>query len=490
MSTTDETMPLVPKSPKLIWYDEVDELSSIDEVNGRNALILTREAMSIGKSSIPLTVTFFLQYSLTVVSIFSVGQMGKEELAAISLAIMTLNVSISVFNGMATCLDTFCAQAYGGKKYHLVGLYFQRCTAMILVFAIPIMIMWYYSGYLLSFIVPQDEKKLVLLAQTYLRYISFGAPGYIFFETGKRFLQAQHIFTAGQYSLFIVAPINVLLNYLLVWNSRVGLGFIGAPISTAISYWLMSFILLGYAIFIDGKECWFGLNVRESFNFKEWGSMMSLALNGTAMLLSEFVAFEILTLSASRFGTSSLAAQSIASTVATLSFQIPFAVSVAVSTQLANYIGAQNLQSANTTLRVARIFAFGLGLVNCVVLVVFGKSIAASFTNEDGVTNLAVVVLRILGINQLYDCPNILFAGCLRGQGRQHVGSILNLLAYYVLAVPLALVLGFRFQFGLFGLWSGLGVGIFTLASSEYWFLKNSNWDAILLASRHRNFYH
>jgi MATE family multidrug resistance protein len=350
--------------------------------------------------------------------------------------------------------------------------------------------MWYYSGYLLSFVVPQDERKLVLLAQTYLRYISFGAPGYIFFETGKRFLQAQHIFTAGQYSLFIVAPINVILNYLLVWDSRIGLGFIGAPISTAISYWLMSFILLGYATFIDGKECWFGLKMKESFNFREWGSMMSLALNGTAMLLSEFIAFEVLTLSASRFGTSSLAAQSITSTFATLSFQIPFAVSVAVSTQMANYIGAQNLKSAKTTLYVAKIFAFGLGLVNCVVLVVFGKQIATSFTDDVVVTDLAVVALRVLGINQLYDCPNILFAGCLRGQGRQQVGSILNLLAYYVIAVPLALILGFRFQFGLLGLWCGLGVGIFTLAGSEYWFLRNSNWDTILFASRLRNFNH
>jgi MATE family multidrug resistance protein len=120
-STTSEITPLVTRSPKLNWYDEVDELSSIDDVNTRDTLGLTRGVMSIGKSSIPLTITFFLQYSLTVVSIFSVGQIGKEELAAISLAIMTLNVSISVFNGMATCLDTFCAQAYGGKSTIWLG---------------------------------------------------------------------------------------------------------------------------------------------------------------------------------------------------------------------------------------------------------------------------------------------------------------------------------------------------------------------------------
>lgn len=80
--------------------------------------------------------------------------------------------------------------------------------------SIPILFFWCFSASFLKFIVP--EKTLAILAQTYLRYISFGAPGYILFETGKRFLQAQNIFTVGQYCLFFVAPLNVCLNYLLV----------------------------------------------------------------------------------------------------------------------------------------------------------------------------------------------------------------------------------------------------------------------------------
>jgi MATE family multidrug resistance protein len=38
--------------------------------------------------------------------------------------------------------------------------------------------------------------------------------------------------------------------------------------------------------------------------------------------------------------------------------------------------------------------------------------------------------------------------GVLRGQGRQHLGAVFNLVAYYVLALPLGLALAFNFNQG------------------------------------------
>lgn len=52
-----------------------------------------REALVISRYAAPLTVTFLLQYSLTVASIFSVGHLGKKELGAVSLASMTANIT-------------------------------------------------------------------------------------------------------------------------------------------------------------------------------------------------------------------------------------------------------------------------------------------------------------------------------------------------------------------------------------------------------------
>lgn len=471
-------------STSLISENCLNKYGSTDPESHIHSPALISDFVAVGKASFPLITTLFLQYSISVFAIISVGGLGKNELAAVSLATITYNVGNSIFNGMATSLDTFCAQAYGSGNHRLVGMYFQRGSAMLLVTSIPVLLFWCFSASILKFIVPQ--KELLLLAQTYLRYLSFGAPGYILFETGKRFLQCQGIYSAGQFSIFLVVPINVGLNYLLVWNKSYGIGFVGAPISIAISYWLMSLFLLLYVLFIDGKKCWFGLELRQAFKLSEWSSMFGLAINGTAMLLSEFIAFEILTLAASRFGTTALAAQSIASTTATMAFQIPFGVSVALSTKIADRVGLQDLAGLRRLTRVTYTVAGILGVLDAGLLIFFRFAIGRCFTSDKRVLIVSLKILTILGINQLYDCANIILAGFLRGQGRQAIGSRLNLMIYYLIAVPLSLILAFYFGLDLYGLWIGLGVGIFVLALSELYFVYNTRWFPIFDDARQR----
>lgn len=83
------------------------------------------------------------------------------------------------------------------------------------VVTIPIVFLWIFSENILKAIIP--EVELAMLAGQYLRILTFGAPGYALFEAGKRYVQAQGIFTASTYVLMICAPLNAVLNYILVW---------------------------------------------------------------------------------------------------------------------------------------------------------------------------------------------------------------------------------------------------------------------------------
>ena len=83
--------------------------------------------------------------------------------------------------------------------------------------------------------------------------------------------------------------------------------------------------------------------------------MIKLALPGLLMVEAEFLAFEILTLASSYFSTTHLAAQSILSTLTALTFQIPFPISIAASTRVANLIGATLSDAAKTSAKVVSI---------------------------------------------------------------------------------------------------------------------------------------
>lgn len=177
-----------------------------------------REAKVIMKYSLPLMVTFLLQYSLTVASIFTIGHLGKEELGAVSLASMTVTITgNAVYSGLATSLDTLCAQAYGSGKRKLVGLQMLRMVYFLWVITIPIMVLWYFSEHLLAKIVP--EKEVAEMAGLYLKVALLGTPAFALFESGKRYLQAQGVFSASLYVLLFCAPLNAFLNWFFVWVS-------------------------------------------------------------------------------------------------------------------------------------------------------------------------------------------------------------------------------------------------------------------------------
>jgi MATE family multidrug resistance protein len=108
-------------------------------------------------------------------------------------------------------------------------------------------------------------------------------------------------------------------------------------------------------------ECWAGFSRKA---FKNWGPMIRLALPGLVMILAEYLAFEILTLSASWISPNHLAAQSVLSTISTITYQIPFPISIAASTRIANLIGATLSDAAKVNAKVSMVVALGVGVFN------------------------------------------------------------------------------------------------------------------------------
>lgn len=98
------------------------------------------------------------------------------------------------------------------------------------------------------------------------------------------------------------------------------------------------------------------------------------------------------------------------------------------------------------------------------------------FTNKEEVIKLTATILPLCALFQLSDAMGIIGGGILRGQGRQKTISLIYLSAYYKFALPVGLLLAFKFNFGLIGLWSGvtggsmlMGIGIFIAVITTNW---------------------
>ncbi|KAK7187669.1 hypothetical protein DPSP01_004505 [Paraphaeosphaeria sporulosa] len=449
--------------------------------SGRLKTTWQRETKVLLKSSAPLILTFLLQYSLPVASIFTVGHIGKIELGAVSLASMTASITgYAVYQGLATSLDTLCAQAYGSGRPHLVGLQLQRMLYFLWVITIPIAIIWACGEQILSHIVP--DKETARLAGLYLRVLIAGAPGYAAFEGGKRYLQAQGLFSANMYILLFCAPLNALMNYIFVW--RLEWGFVGAPIAVAITENIMPLMLFCYVRFVDGYQCWGGFDRRA---LKNWGPMIRLAIPGLIMVLAEFLAFEILTLSSSWLGPTTLAAQSVLGSVTGITFQIPFPMSVAASTRIANLIGATLHEHAKMAARVAIFFSVVVGIFNLLFLSLLRNYIPRLFTPDDDVIDLVASLLPLCAAFQLFDSMQANCNGILRGIGKQEIGGYIALFSYYIIGMPISFGLAFGAGWGLWGLWTGPAIALGFVAAIEGFYIYKTSWESAVAAAEERN---
>jgi len=380
----------------------------------------------------------------------------------------------SVSLGTATALDTLCSQSYTSHHPHTLGLHLQRAILVLMLLFVPIAGIWLSSEYIFSSLLGQDPA-LAEHAAIFLKGLLPGAPAFLIFECVKKYLQAQGIMKASTYVLFVVFPLNVVLNYVLVWNKYIGMGYIGAPIATSISYWSMLLLLLLYIRFVDGRQGWGGWS-RESLT--GWSEFLKLAIPGAAMVVSEWWAFEVVSLAASYLGTVSLAAQSVVVQTSGLLYTIPFGISIAASNRVGNLIGMGDARTAMIASRCSIALAILFGLVNSMMLLLLKDRWGRLFSEDVEVVKTVAMILPLVAFFQIGDGLAGVGGGVLRGVGLQHLGAYLNLIAYYIVAFPLGYFLAFRCHWGLKGLWAALCVALWMVGLGEIGVIVKTNWVA------------
>jgi MATE family multidrug resistance protein len=148
-------------------------------------------------------------------------------------------------------------------------------------------------------------------------------------------------------------------------------------------------------------------------------------------------------------------------------------IGVAASTRVGNAIGRRDAAGAKFTGHLSALLSVITGIIVMVSLLL-AKDVRSPptppnptqpqkkkqvygylFSNDESVVHLVSQVMPLVASFQVADGLAGSCGGVLRGQGRQHLGAAFNLVAYYVLALPLGIALAFHWGYGLPGLWIG-----------------------------------
>ncbi|KAI0522155.1 MATE efflux family protein [Xylaria bambusicola] len=426
--------------------------------------------------SLPLIATYLLQYGWCVIITFLAGHLSADDLAAASVGMTTMNIfGFAVFEGMATALDTLCAQAYGSGNLTGVGLHVQRMLILMAFTAVGIAAVWTASPWILALFIKQQH--LAVMAGSFLRVSIIGMPGYASFEALKRFLQAQGNFKAAMCILVVCTPVNAFLSWLFAF--KLGMGLKGAALGSALTNNLRPTLLLLYIISPAGRwshKCWGGFS-RAALSISKWGPMVKLSVAGSAVNLAEWAAFEIVAFSTSYLSTKHLAAQTVLTTISVVSWHIPFSMSVAISTRIGHLIGAGLVSTARRAAALyGCIFAL-IGSVDGLIIFALRNHLPRFFSEDPTVCTMATKTMLAVSVFQVIDAFICFTNGTIRGLGRQSFAAWVVIAVNYSAAVPVAIWL----ELGpsgleLNGVWIGLGSGMVVIAAIECCYMKFLRW--------------
>ncbi|KIY45098.1 MATE efflux family protein [Fistulina hepatica ATCC 64428] len=440
----NEAAPLLSSSARSVSQDE-----KRDEY--------LRETVTLTKFALPVFGTHLLEYSLVTASVVSIGHISTIALAAVTLGSMTASVTgYSIIQGFSSALDTLLPPAWTSSQPNLVGLWSQRMSVVMAMWLIPLLGVWWNAEVVLLSL--KQDPEVARLAAMYLRWASLGLPAYMFNCISRRYFQSQGRFTVPTRIIFIVAPINALLNYLLVWGPEFcRLGFIGAPIATAVSFNLVSLLSIIYGLFFVPKTAWHPICGR---SFTGLGLPLRLGLAGVGQTASEWWAWELVALAASLLGPVSLATQSVLLVSCSMTYQAPFALSVATSVRIGNLLGERDAQRAKVCAHVAIAMALAVAGVFTTMFMVFRHSWGRLFNDDPEVLALVASVLPLVALFQVFDGLGGVTGGIFRAKGQQITGAALNMSAYYVFGIPLGCIMAFPMHMGIRGLWVGLTLAL------------------------------
>lgn len=138
---------------------------------------------------------------------------------------------------------------------------------------------------------------------------------------------------------------------------------------------------------------------------------------------------------------------------------------MAVTCLVGNCVGAGKIVLAKRIGRLGIGCACAIELIIGVFVLMMGRYLIEVFSTDIEVITIATSVIPFVTISAIVYTLQGVGQGVIRGAGKQTLGAILNIIAYYIVGLPLAWIFCFNLKFDLIGLTLGMSIGSFTQAS-------------------------
>ncbi len=391
-----------------------------------------------------------------------VGRLSPTALAAVAVGNLYSVIGIFFGQGVLLGLDPLINQAHGAGDRPAVIRAFQGALLLGLILAIPITLYHLLAGPLLTAL--RQPADVIPLAAAYDRWLVPGVLPFLAFGVLRGTMQAFHRLRPVVVTILVANICNALLNWVFIYGhfGLPALGVAGSALATTVSRWLMVLMLLGLArdVFAPLLRPWHD----EAHDRAALLRMLRIGVPIALQYELEIACFGGVAFLAGAMGTIQVASHQIAINLAALTYMVPLGVSAAATVLVGTAVGAG--QPDEVRRRAATAIGVGAGFMalTALLFVTLPGFLAALYSNDAGVLALAVVLIPLAGIFQVFDGVQVVAIGVLRGLADTRTPFLISLVGYWLIGMPVGIVLAYGFGRGVAGLWWGLVIGLGAVA--------------------------
>ena len=422
---------------------------------------LVSESRLTLKLAVPLVIGQVSQMLLGVADTMMIGRLGVTEMAVLTFANSLFYVPFVFGIGILTSISVFTAGAHGsgdhaaGRASCRHGMYVATVLGFLLFAAMSLL-----SLNLGAFGQPQD---VVEKTGGYFRIIMASmVPGLMSMALKNHADALDRPWPPFWIFLWGVA-LNVFLNWIMIFGKFgfPAMGLTGAAWATFIS---RTAILVGMFIWL-----YRGKNMREWTPFhwfrppvlSDIKRFLSIGFPASLQMVCEVSAFSLAGLMMGRFGETAMAAHQVALMCAATAFMVPLGLSMALGVRLGSATGAGQVERLRKIVVSGWWLGVGWSAIGAMFFLILGGWVSSLFIDEEPVIRLAANILIVVGVFQIFDSLQVCSVSMLRSLHDARVPAMMGFFAYWIVGLPVAVLLSMKFGFGAVGVWCGLATGLF-----------------------------
>lgn len=415
--------------------------------------------------SIPLATAQLAQAATNFIDTIMMGWLGGDRLAAGALGAMTFATLIVMSTGLLSSIGAIAAVAYGAEDVKKIGRIAEQGLWLAMGVSIPITILlWNFGAIAIHF---GQDPATVAVAQTYLRAIVWGFPAALGFLVLRNIYSAIHCPKMILAIVIATVPINIIGNYILMFG-KFGfpkLGLAGLGWSSTFSLWIA--FLTGIAIIATKNEfkSYQILTHLKHFHPPVFWEIVRVGWPSGMLLTIECGLFTVTTYLMGYLGKVPLAAHYIALQTISITFMVPVGISYATTMRVGHELGRNNREGTKLAgtvgMAVGGLFMALMGIV----VWQFPRTIASIYLDLNdpeniGVIELAISLLKIAAMFQIFDGVQVIAAGALRGLQDTRIPMIIGFISYWCIGLLSGYITAFQWGWGSLGLWWGWVFGL------------------------------